>query len=386
MLQRIIILLTKKYIQAAYLEDEKCSPLSIEGNKKISYSDEKDLNRVKNAITGIFNLESLDSADISVMVVACGAASKTVKKLNDFFSITSECNSVFVEHILPYILLGKGLLKKKTEQTVRISDVCYKLDYHGQNLECVQIAKSNTAGIVLEAHDFAPLFSFNASNLGKDEKLLNQLNDLIIQNKKAVVQISQNKKQIEDLKKQIAFLNNCAWNIVYWRYDNNIKEMLNDKTKKNSQEHISHALSIDKSDAVALLAESIKAILVTQTNKSFSDAQTNKSSSAEKNLKFSFSKLHENGAVVEKDDSLAIIKIISKKITDKFIIDYVLKSNIAGRVFYLIDEGDIGIFTPVAIVCDKDVNLSYVDNIKRNIELFNSPYDVEINLQDKKDE
>ncbi len=201
-MNKIIILLTKKYLQVAFQEDDKWCLLSIDGNKEIAYSDEKDFKRVIGAITGIFNLESLEEADVSSMIVVCGAETKIANKLNELLSSATENNMINMQHILPYVLLSKGLLKKDVNQTIRVFDTCYQLDYHEQNLDCFQLEESKAAEIVLEGCDFSSLFSFNSSMVGTDEKIVNQLSELKEQNKKIAEQNLQALNLVDDLKKQ----------------------------------------------------------------------------------------------------------------------------------------------------------------------------------------
>lgn len=405
MKHRLIILLTKKYIQAAYFEDDKCFPLSFDGNKIISYSDEKDFKRIFEAVTGIYNLESLENVDLSAMIIGCGADSNVINKLSKLFLTIQECNIVFVDHVLPYILLCKGLLKKKIRLTVKILDICYKLDYHGQTLECIQLEEPNSAGIILEAHDFAPLFSHSISCFVKDEKLNECLMELekwkVEQEKQNKKTIAEHQQDIAELKKQVDFLNNCAWSIIYWRYNNDIKLKLINKTESVCRFGIKKFSNKKSSMAAAITAEIILNHLKKVKYHSFD---------VEK-LKFSFSKMHENGDIVQAGETIACIKILRIAKTDELDCNVIsvglslntdsvmevneeekleckvyLKTNLSGRLFYLTDSGDIGDCVPIALIIDKDVNLAYVDNIKRNINLPNNSSEIEIRLQEKNNE
>lgn len=201
-MNKIIILLTKEKIQSVYFDNGEYVPLSIDGNKIISYSDEKDFKRVVEAVTGTFNLEAIEDADFSFIIVVCGAEPQMANSLNKLLSSTAENNLLYVEHILPYILISKGLLNKNTVYTVKIIDTYYQLKLVGQNFEFVPVEKAYSDEIILEARDFSALFSFNASYLGEEDNMKKQLVELKRQKEEATAQCSRYVQHIADLKGQ----------------------------------------------------------------------------------------------------------------------------------------------------------------------------------------
>lgn len=205
-MNKIIVVQTKTYLQASYLEfDTVVKPLSIDGNKEITYScetAETSFSRLEQAISETFNLESLDGADISVIVVVCGVESEMVNKLFKHLDTIHQCNMIYVEHVLPYILLGEGYFKKQDDQIVQILDTFYQVKNVGNKVTCSQITKPNKNITTLQADDFVQLYDFDTSSIGADEKLVKQVNDLLEQNKKLTDQNLQYVESIDDLKKR----------------------------------------------------------------------------------------------------------------------------------------------------------------------------------------
>jgi hypothetical protein len=205
-MNKLIVIQTENKLKAVFLENDVVNPLSIDGNAEVSYStDNADavFSRLQHAVVGTFNLESLDGADISIILVSCGADTNITNKLYKVFLTVKESNVIYAEHILPYILLGAGKLKKQGNQSVQILDTYYHLEYHEQKLSCVQCEKQDEIFTVLDVIDFAQLLDFDINRIGPDEVLSKQIVELQKQLQNKNEKISEFSRQVEKNKSSL---------------------------------------------------------------------------------------------------------------------------------------------------------------------------------------
>ena len=85
-MEKLIVLMTKSEIQAAFLENGEPMPVSFAGSVKMSYESEKDFTRFSSEVLDTFNLESFEGADMSAILINCGAESEKANALNTILS------------------------------------------------------------------------------------------------------------------------------------------------------------------------------------------------------------------------------------------------------------------------------------------------------------
>lgn len=339
--QKLIITMTRTQISAAFLENGKPMPVSFDGNTKMPYEGEKDFQKFCMAVSDTFNLENLDGADMSAILVVCGAENEKANELNALLSKLQGNSMIRAEYVLPYILASRGELKKDAGQCVAILDSAYALKNNEKNLlECAEAEKSEENALTLSANDFFPLFFVDASKFGMDEKIIVQ-KDKEIAEKNSEIKRLQNER--EELSKKI-------------------DELLSSKDTHQKEMEI-------LSKSFKSVAE--RKVIQWQYSKASSSASSymwlsRHDSTAQ--IRFEFERTRKDGDAVQYGEEIGTVKVFQGKATVKYEEIFSLKAHSSGVIFYQIDNSpDIGKKAIVAVICDEADTKSEVSKWVRSV-------------------
>lgn len=322
--QKLIIIMTKTFISASFLEDGRFVPLSFDGNTKMSYAEETNFQGFLTAVLETFNLEKLEDADMSAILVVCGSKSEKANQLNSILSKLKRNSMISVEYVLPYILLSKGELKKEGSQIVSIFDSFYNLELSEKNLLECHLTDEKDDAISLNAGDFFPLFFADASKFGADEKLLYEKDEEIKQLKDKIKEI-----EAKELEKE---------NILACT-----KQLLEDS--EHRAESIAKKMEIiAKRSIIYWKYEFYSEDFVKGLLPSFS-----------RGYRFELSHLKKDDTKVNKGDEIAIVKGFLGRATVNCNEQFNLRAKSSGKIYYLTDEfKDIGVSAIIAVICDEN--------------------------------
>ena len=326
--QKLIIIMTRTQISAAFLENGKPAPVSFDGNTKMSYEGEKDFQKFCLAVSDTFNLENLDGADMSAILVVCGSENEKANELNSLLSKLQDNSMIRAEYVLPYILASRGELKKDAGQCVAILDSAYILKNNEKNLlECAEAEKSEENALTLSAQDFIPLFSADMSKFGVDEAELQEKNKIIA--------------EFEGLTKEL------QEELLSAREELNASLKPKENTLKEHNETLKKLLCIQSRYVVHWDYKP-------KENRSYS-YPWGSSASASANMRFEFERTHKDGDAVRHGEEIGTVKVFHGKATVKYEEIFSLKAHSSGVIFYQIDNSpDIGVKAIVAVICDEN--------------------------------
>ena len=336
--QKLIITMTRTQISAAFLENGKPMPVSFDGNTKMPYEGEKDFQKFCMAVSDTFNLENLDGADMSAILVVCGAENEKANELNALLSKLQGNSMIRAEYVLPYILASRGELKKDAGQCVAILDSAYALKNNEKNLlECTEAEKSEENALALSANDFFPLFFVDASKFGMDEKLAQEqaerINALQDENQELLEKIQEfeldeteranaqtaAKLTVEQVLAELERRAEIAEkrSVVYWAYNSRI-------SPSRRSPSYSFLWGIGNTENIS------------------------------SNLRFEFERTHQDGDMVNAGTVIGTVKVFSGKATVNYDSIHELTAKTDGQIFYqLNNSSDIGASAIVAVICDE---------------------------------
>ena len=334
--RKVIILMTAKFLQAAYIENDTARTVSIDGSSSFSYKTENDFSRFTDYITDTFNLSSLDGADMSVILVVCGAENGKANMLSAVLAKAKDNNMIRAEYVLPFIIIAKGNATKDSETHIKILDAWYTLKCDAESrTECKQSESLDTADITLSAQDFVPLFSADMSKFGVDEAELQKKNKIIA--------------EFEGLTKELQ------------------EELLSTRRELKASLESKIDTTKELTDKSKEYNETLKNLLCIQSryvvhwdykpkeNRSYS-YPWGSSASVSANLRFEFERLCNDGDMVRNNEKIATVKVFAGKATVNYEEKISLYARSSGRIFYFLENSpDIGSNScVVAVTCRED--------------------------------
>lgn len=223
----MLVFISRKFLLCIYSKGQTFNPISIDGNKKITYESEHDFSRLISAIKKTFNVNEFSQAPLSVIIVNCSAENKYVDRLYEIFSCFDYHSVVKAENIIPYVFQSKNILDEKNLISIPILDCFYEISEQNNVTMCLSTCNtSSSSPTQLEPEFFSVLFNPDYINsqysnakeaIANKDKLIADLEsklkhkekeicDLSIvneNNQKLEREISENKKKIQILSEQI---------------------------------------------------------------------------------------------------------------------------------------------------------------------------------------
>lgn len=187
----IFILITKKYLQAGYYHNGEITPISIDGNLKITYSSDKDFEKLLDAIRDTFNIDELDDIPLSALIISCGTNKQYSDHLYRMIMKTTTHNIINAEIIIPYLCIYKTKLKQDQELCVSLLDSNYLISKQSNGkFKCILLNDNNEDKYLLELelNDLLPLVELDLSKIGIDEKIIIEKDNRIQQLEKELEQ------------------------------------------------------------------------------------------------------------------------------------------------------------------------------------------------------
>lgn len=196
----IFILITKKYLQAGYYHNGEITPISIDGNLKITYSSDKDFEKLLDAIRDTFNIDELDDISLSALIISCGTNKQYSDHLYRMIMKTTTHNIINAEIIIPYLCIYKTKLKQDQELCVSLLDSNYLISKQSNGkFKCIYLEDNNEDKSLfeLELKDLLPLVELDLSKIGIDEKI-------IIEKDNRIQQLEKELEQYKDYSAKLA--------------------------------------------------------------------------------------------------------------------------------------------------------------------------------------
>ena len=228
----ILVFISKSFLQALYLKGETISPISIDGNKKIKYSTENDFYRLISAIKDTFNVDELSQADLSVVIVDCGAESKNVECLYKEFLSIREHSVIKAEIIIPYVIQDSKLTNEDVI-IFSILDEYFSITTKDNRCICSHAEKANNA-IPLDVESFSILFN---------PKLTDSLTSSI--SKKEMEQSALKDKKIQELEDRLDKLEKEKNELQLFK-DNSLGEIQRIEDYKNTITNLTKEIDDNK--------------------------------------------------------------------------------------------------------------------------------------------
>ena len=176
---KILVFASQKQIQALIVDEKgRTEPISINGNIKISYNSDEDLEIFITAVKETYNTESFSDLDIVVLIVNCGANAKKKKKLYLHFEGASDISIINAVYILPFVSGKKEKFSGNSVRFIQILDAVYTISVdEALNITCKKsddtIAVDENVQTLL-TEDFSFLFSLNAESFDLSKKVIEE--------------------------------------------------------------------------------------------------------------------------------------------------------------------------------------------------------------------
>lgn len=135
---KILVFASQKQIQALIVDEKgRTEPISINGNVKISYNSDEDLELFITAVKETYNTESFSDLNIVVLIVNCGANAKMLKKLYLYFEGASDISIINAVYILPFVSGKKEKFSENSVHFIQILDAVYTISVdEALNITC----------------------------------------------------------------------------------------------------------------------------------------------------------------------------------------------------------------------------------------------------------
>lgn len=215
----LLIFITKKTLQGVYLKDKTMTPISIDGNLKITITSIDSLKRLVTAVEETFNVDELSQAELTVTIMNCCADNEYVDNLYNLFSCISSHSVLKAENIIPFILDSSDFIKMEDEQVVSVLDCYYQLEKKDDSIQCVPINETKSA-VNIPIEYFSILFSYerSAPNIAELQAINNKQTEKIAELEERTIK-DQEKLEIQEghiaeLKKKINYQNNIKSEIL----------------------------------------------------------------------------------------------------------------------------------------------------------------------------